>query len=99
MQYLETAVNKNIEVKIITRPVEDYNGNNKLIIHRTLESVKNSGINVVYKSNIHQKYAIIDERIIWYGSINHLSFGNAEESIMPIESTNIAFELIQNLNA
>lgn len=45
------------------------------------------------KSNIHQKFAIIDQRIVWYGSINFMSFGSSEESIMRLDSINIANEL------
>jgi hypothetical protein len=36
-----------------------------------------------------------DQRIEWYGSINLLSFGSAEESIMRLESPNIANELMK----
>jgi len=43
------------------------------------------------------KYAVIDQRIVWYGSINLLSFGRAEESIMRLNSSNIASELIRNI--
>lgn len=39
--------------------------------------------------------SVIDQRIVWYGSINLLSFGSAEESIMRLESPNIANELIK----
>jgi hypothetical protein len=54
-------------------------------------------ISIVYKLNIHQKFAIIDQKIVWYGSINFLSYGNAQESIMRIESPNIANELIKSI--
>jgi hypothetical protein len=36
---------------------------------------------------------IIDNRIVWYGSINLLSYGSAEESIMRLESSELATEL------
>jgi len=39
----------------------------------------------------------LDQRIVWYGSINLLSFGSAEESIMRLESANIAHELIKGM--
>jgi len=45
-----------------------------------------------------KKLAVIDQKIVWYGSINLMSFGNAEESIMRIESYNIANELIKSLH-
>jgi phosphatidylserine/phosphatidylglycerophosphate/cardiolipin synthase-like enzyme len=48
---------------------------------------------VVQKPNIHQKYVIIDNRLVWYGSINLLSYGSSEENIMRLESRELAVEL------
>jgi phosphatidylserine/phosphatidylglycerophosphate/cardiolipin synthase-like enzyme len=62
-----------------------------------LSLLKDIEVNVVFKANIHQKFAIIDQRIVWYGSINLLSFGSAEESIMRFESSNVANELIKSI--
>jgi len=53
---------------------------------------------MVYKSNIHQKFAIIDNKLTWYGSINLLSFGYSEETIMRLESSSIASELIESID-
>ena len=53
---------------------------------------------MVSKSNIHQKFAIIDNKITWYGSINLLSFGYSEESIMRLESSSIARELTESID-
>ena len=47
-------------------------------------------INVALKSKIHQKFAIIDHQIVWYGSINLLSYGSSKESIIRLESATIA---------
>ena len=52
---------------------------------------------MIVKSNIHQKFAVIDQRIVWYGSINLLSYGSAEESIMRRDSPNIANELLRSI--
>lgn len=60
--------------------------------------LKGVGISMVFKSNIHQKFAVIDQKIVWYGSINLLSFGSAEESIMRLDSPNIANELIKSID-
>jgi hypothetical protein len=43
------------------------------------------------------KSAIIDLKTVWYGSINLLSYGSAEESMMRIESNKIAYELMGSL--
>ena len=72
--------------------------NDLSLFQHTLDALKNEGVNLLFKSNIHQKFAVIDERIVWYGSINLLSFGNAEESIMRLESSNIANELMKSID-
>ena len=52
---------------------------------------------MIFRSNIHQKFTIIDNKITWYGSINFLSFGYSEESIMRLESSSIAYELAESI--
>jgi len=98
IQYLSAAVKKQVKVIVITRPAEDFKEKDKLALEFTLNMLKNEGINMVFKSNIHQKFAVIDQRIVWYGSINLLSFGSAEESIMRLESHNIANELMKSID-
>ncbi len=62
-----------------------------------MQSIENSGLNIIFKNNFHQKFAVIDERIVWYGSINLLSFGRAEESMMRLDSLNITDELLGSI--
>lgn len=33
---------------------------------------------VVFKSNIHQKFAVMDQKIVWYSGNNLLSYGSAQ---------------------
>ena len=47
-------------------------------------------INFRIPKKVHQKFAVIDERIVWYGSINILSFGASRESMMQFVSGSIA---------
>lgn len=97
LQYFSSAVNKQVKVTIVTRPSEDFKNESKMALERIFDVLKNMGIKVVLRSNIHQKFAIIDQRIVWYGSINLLSFGSAEESIMRLVSGNIAYELMKSI--
>ena len=97
MKYLKTLMGNNIRVIVVTRPKEDFKPKDHTTMQRTLDLLKNNGVNVVFKSNIHQKFAIMDQKIVWYGSINLLSYGSAQESIMRIESSNIANELMKSI--
>ncbi len=83
------------KITIITRPPED--NKNEIVRHRAekcIAMLKSSGFTIRTRSGIHQKITVIDQRFIWYGSINFLSFGTSKESVMRLESMNIAAELV-----
>jgi len=97
LKQLRNALDKGIRTIVVSRPAEDFKAKDRMALKQILEGLANSGISVVLKSNIHQKFAIMDQKIVWYGSINLLSYGTAQESIMRIESSNIAHELIKSI--
>ncbi|MCL2088677.1 MAG: DEAD/DEAH box helicase family protein [Oscillospiraceae bacterium] len=84
------------KVTVVTKPPDDYEEKDRHRIEECIEFLRQHGIAVKTKPRIHQKYAVIDRRIVWYGSINLLSYGISEESIMRIESEEIAGELLYN---
>ena len=96
-EQLRRAIDKNVKVTIMTRPCKDFKEKDKSQFSDTLDILRNDGVNLLFKSGVHQKFAIIDERIVWYGSINLLSFGTAEETMMRLESSNIASELLKSV--
>lgn len=91
MKYFD---NSNANIIVVTRPISDYKEKDIDNVTACIEILKSHNIEIKTKSMIHQKFAIIDNRIVWYGSINLLSYGNSEESIMRIESNSIANELL-----
>lgn len=98
LQHIEIAVRNGIRVVVITRPPEDYRETDQVALQGTLAILQEAGIYMIFRPNIHQKFAVTDQRIVWYGSINLLSFGSAEESIMRLESHAIANELIKSVH-
>ncbi len=97
LQHLKISIVKNLSVIVVTRPKGDFPPKDHAAMQRTLDLLTDNGVSVVFKSNIHQKFAIMDQKIVWYGSINLLSYGIAQESIMRIESYNIANELMKSI--
>lgn len=97
MQHLEVALQNKVRVIVVTRPVEDFKEKDLTTLQGALNLLKEAGVSLIFRSNIHQKFAVMDQMIIWYGSINLLSFGRAEESMMRLESPNIANELIKSI--
>jgi superfamily II DNA or RNA helicase len=90
---LQLAIQNGVTVTIVTRPEEEYKPKDIGSWNDTVAILKNKGATLLFKPNIHQKFAIIDQKIVWYGSINLLSFGIAEESMMRLVSGNVAYEL------
>ncbi len=94
---LEAALAKGVSVVVVTRPTNAYKDKDRPALEETLASLQDTGVRLLFKANIHQKFAVIDQKIVWYGSINLLSYGSAQESIMRLESPNIAQELLKDL--
>ncbi|MCB2362457.1 hypothetical protein LGL00_26130 [Clostridium estertheticum] len=59
--------------------------------------LRTTGINIILKSNIHQKFIVIDQKTVWYGNINFLSYKSENENIMRLTSLNIANELMDTI--
>ncbi len=94
---LASARGRDVKVIVVTRPASDFREKDRTSLEEALSLFHAAGVNVVFKSNIHQKLAIFDQRIVWYGSINLLSFGRSEESIMRLENPSIADELLGSI--
>jgi phosphatidylserine/phosphatidylglycerophosphate/cardiolipin synthase-like enzyme len=94
MAYFRSILEKQVRVTVMTRPAEDFSAGKKEVLQEVFAMVGAAGIQLIQKPNIHQKFAVIDDFITWYGSINLLSFGLSEESIMRLQSSSIACELL-----
>jgi len=88
-------LHKQINVVVVTRPATDYKDDKTLL--EMFAAMESTGLQIVSKSGIHQKFAIINQSIVWYGSINLLGYGSSEETMMRLESADIARELLRNL--
>jgi len=95
--HFSELMKKQVEITMITRPAGDFQKERRSRLKLLFSNIESSGIRLVLKSKIHQKFAVIDHQITWYGSINLLSFGFSEESIMRLESSSIACELEESV--
>ena len=82
VRILSSAVLNGVNVIVITRPESDFKEANRMIVQSNTEHLRAAGIRVQYKPKIHRKFCVMHAKIVWYGSINLLSFGSAQESIM-----------------
>jgi len=98
LQTLENMVSSGITVKVVTRPADKYKVNDQARVIQVISQLKAHGIGVTECAKTHQKFAVIDGRTTWYGSVNLIGFGSVEESIMRLESKSISRELLNTVN-
>lgn len=95
LETLKKTIKIGVRTVVVTRPIDSYPSERTNEMMDTFNELIESGVEIVYRKNIHQKFAILDQKIVWYGSINLLSYGNSEESMMRLSNRNIAFELMK----
>ena len=97
IKLLANIIKNGIAVNIFTSAGIDHRENERTDLKDMYDYLKTAGINIIIKANIHQKFIIIDQKTVWYGNINFLSYANEEENIMRLESLNIANELMDTI--
>lgn len=94
---LSEPIIKGVTVKAVVRPSDDLPEKDRAAADESIKYLEEYGLIVALRSGFHQKFTVIDGRTAWYGSINYLSFGRSEESVMRLESPEIAGELIDSI--
>lgn len=97
VKVLSQAILNGVSVTVITRSPESFKDSEQQTVFNNSELLKGYGCNVLFKPNFHQKFTVIDNRIVWYGSINFLGFGKTEESVIRFSSYDIAGQLIDTV--
>ena len=97
IKLLSQVILNGVSVTVVTRPPEDFKEKERDIVIQNTELLLDHGIQVKYKSEFHQKFTVIDQKVAWYGSVNFLSYGTHEESIMRFESYDLARQLIDTV--
>lgn len=56
--------------------------------------LKESGIGVITQRDLSYRYAVIDQSIVWYGTIEYLSYSMKDANALRFESPDTAGELL-----
>jgi len=82
LESLKSKIRNRVKVKIIVPPPE-FNGSMDVSdSQQVLEKLETAGIVVEFRAKIHQKAVLIDENIVWFGSLNPLSYKNTLETMI-----------------
>ena len=84
-----------VKLTVITLNPEGYPEEKIEDTKRLVEILKNCGIRVKLQEHMHEHFAIIDDEIVWYGSMNFLSRAKADDNLMRVKSKDVAQELLE----
>ena len=87
---LHKALDSRVAITVMTRLADAFQWRSKEAAGIAIERLETMGVSAHCRDSIHQKYAVIDDQLVWYGSINLLSFGSSQESIMRLASGSVA---------
>lgn len=84
-----------ISVMVLTLSPESYPEKRVEKTRELIEHLVGVGIKVIERPVMHEHYAVIDEEIVWYGSMNLLSGEKEDDNLMRVLSKDIAQELME----
>ncbi|MCK4528996.1 ATP-binding domain-containing protein, partial [candidate division WOR-3 bacterium] len=94
---IKSVVERGVRVFVITKARGD-RGKRELNTYRMLEStLEKWGVVVIHKRRMHEKIAIIDNSILWMGSLNVLSFSSTQEIMERRCSKNVVEDFMKTL--
>lgn len=84
-----------VEVTIVTWHPDAYKYGKDDVRMELMERLRKAGFEIRLVEETCEHYAVIDNEIVWYGSVNLLSKEDAEDNLMRVCSKDIAAELLE----
>jgi len=95
---LSRLIRRGVAVVINTKPVEEQNALLRNMAYEGIAKLQDIGVRVIVTAGHHRKLAIIDDDIIWEGSLNILSQNDSCEIMRRISSKQMAIQMLKFLN-
>jgi hypothetical protein len=97
-QLLYKLSKTNVDIFIFTRPIDEYDREQRNQVQKVLNHYEEMGAYIFYlNGSIHEKVAIIDREILWEGSLNILSQRTSREMMRRIDDEDSALQVIRYL--
>jgi hypothetical protein len=83
-----------VRVRIVTKPPNEM-GNMGEECEEVVKELDKLGFVVDVRARLHEKFAVIDETVVWHGSLNILSHRDTSESMFRLPSAVLCTQLIR----
>lgn len=95
---IRRLIRRGVIVAINTKPVEEQNALLRNMAYEGIATLQDIGVRVIVTAGHHRKLAIIDDEIIWEGSLNILSQNDSCEIMRRICSKQMTSQMLRFLN-
>lgn len=86
---------KGVEIVVNTRNPEEHNKEYAIQAEGAVAAMQYIGVKVLYTVKHHRKLAVIDEEVLWEGSLNILSQGDSCEIMRRTASNSLALQMLR----
>ena len=93
IKYLSKVISFGTSVKIITGLPTELKDPARKSMEDSVALLRSCGVNIIYKPNSYQNFAIIDNRIVWYGNVSFLGYDSVNSNVLRLVGSDIAMQL------
>ena len=94
IRMLSDRQSKGVSVTVITLHSDSYGFGKTDFWAELQEEMRSAGFKLKLTDGYCERYAIIDKKIVWYGSLNFLGKPDADDNLMRVLDKEIAEELM-----
>ena len=91
---LQKAVASGVEIAIHTRTADGRELLNQESVCEAIKILEQIGIVVHTHKELNQRYAVVDESVVWYGGVDFLAFGRKDTDVLRFKNPDIAGEFL-----
>ena len=91
---LQKAYSSGVDIMLHTKAADSYEPKYQEQVHEAINVLELAGIPVHVHEELQQRYAVIDESIVWYGSVDFLAYGRKDTDALRFVNSDIAGELL-----
>ena len=86
---------KGVKVTVIMLNPDNAMYGNSAVNYELIGAMQDVGITVVAKEEIDERFAVIDNQIVWHGGMNLLGKEDVWDNLMRIKNVDVAAELLE----
>ena len=97
LEFFRSLQDRKVNVRVFTKPPSEQGANMAEHAEQVISQMYAIGATVIQRKGMHQKIALIDDRVAWEGSLNILSHSDTQEQMRRIEGANAVKEITRNM--